>query len=530
MNYSTFYTNLKHAAAAVLVSMAVAGCRSEGGEAAFDSDGTPVAFGALLTNEADLRTRTLEREPLNPKFYSMDFFLQLCYEDQSDHTTGSEMGTYVIPSGYSGWLESKESRERLNWHDLKSDHTFYAWNLPWTTESYEELAAKSDLPDTDDEGNVCPLRPLRIEFHDSPETEKESGSGYDKFRNDSIMQYFIGAKTGPVSYQQNGTYVELVFRHLVSKIHIAKLSLIEGPHTIQNDLKADMTFFGMPYTGVFYPHPANNGAPLVVADEPTDEQVEKGRTYFISNDPDRLVDNIFYVAPELDFSKLSFKIKITDTRYEGLDAYYGNFNNVNFVRVAGEDYDRGGDEKVLHAGEVMHLVIELYKGMGPGLAVVIDDWSTEKSNDAVHHYYPGIYSDGEAQELADFFRGTYTDDQLQNLLDRYADREDPTRFNLYENVTVSGSSFPLGREYELNGLGHTITMKPSNNSVTIGRMRDVYITDGTNTIWIDENGKIWKLNTKTNEFEETGNTLPDNFDNGKSSFQINLTTGQVTQK
>lgn len=519
------------AAFAILLSAAVSGCQSEElQEVPFDPASSAVEFRAVVTNDVNLSTRTLVKEDIRADIYNMDFFIQLCTESTAN-APEPEIGTYVIPSGYSGWLESKSKSERLNWKDLTSDHIFYGWNLPWTTKSYDDLVEEEKESGRIADGGAYPLHPLTIEFHDS----YEGAEGYDKYHNDESLRYFIGTKAGPVNYKDNGTYVELVFRHLVSKIEINKLSMIDGPHTIVNNLKAEITFYGMPRSATFYPHPSAavgrsgewDGWPIVVANKPTiaDLDEEECLTYFIPEDPKGEIDDIFYVCPELDFSNMIFRIDIKDERYADRSSYYGNFNNVKFVRIPGNDYDEGNDEKILHAGEVMHLVIELYPGMGPGLSVVIDDWSTDKSSgrDAVHHSHPGIYSDSEAQDLIDVFgKSSYTDAEVQNLKELYGDPDNENKFLIYEDITIKGDKFPVGKGYEIDGLGHTITMTPSNNVVTVGLIKDVYITDGKNTIWIDPDGVVWKQNADTKQFEKTTYKLTSSGNN-----KINLSTGKV---
>lgn len=70
----------------------------------------------------------------------------------------------------------------------------------------------------------------------------------------------------------------------------------------------------------------------------------------------------------------------------------------------------------------------------------------------------------------------------------------------------------MGDGYILDGMGHTITMTPGDDGkITIsGNVRDVYITDGTNTIYIDKDGKIYSIDPDTGEKTATGDTLTSN--------------------
>lgn len=523
---------------AVVAATAVTGCQSESsGGNPVDPESGIIHFGAVIRHEATLNTRVgheadaiPEVESMNSAPYNMDFYIEVCCDGVADDGSVPNPGTYVIPSGFSGWLQAKNTKERLKWRNLTSDHTFYGWNLPWSEDSYDQLL-EADENQNITGAEMQPRRPLKIHFHDSPEDQKGDKGGYHEYVNDSIYQYFVGVKRTDVNYPQNGQYVELEFKHLVSKVIIEKLSMIEGPHTIQNNLKANMTIYGMPKSATFYPHPGadipdpvGDGYPIVVADKIEVETDETGVTYFIPNDPNGKIQNVFYICPEVDFKDLVFEIKINDEKYSQYGSYWGNFNNVEFKRTHGVNYDQGNgkDDTILHAGEEMHLVIELYQGMGPGIAIVIDPWSTEKPNDAVHHSHQGIYTDSEASDIIGIFSDSNPDqDAIDNLLGLYGEKTDDDGgvFYLYENISVNGSSFPLGK-YVLNGLGHTITMKSS--PVTIGMMRDVYLTDGTNTVYIDDSGKVYLWNPESYEYDKYVASL------SGDKTTINLKTGTVS--
>lgn len=76
-------------------------------------------------------------------------------------------------------------------------------------------------------------------------------------------------------------------------------------------------------------------------------------------------------------------------------------------------------------------------------------------------------------------------EELFNLYGETTDDGDKV-FKIYENVTVTGNNFPARGDYMIDGMGHTITMGSS--PVTVGAMRDVYLTDGTNIVYIDNDG------------------------------------------
>ena len=505
----------------------------------------PIEFGGRLRSNVKVQSRAegLDSAYITTDPFNMDFYIQLnCDDAEAAGGTYVEYGTYVIPSGYEGQLSAKPGTEELNWHDLTSKHTFYSWNLTWdpAASTDEELVTWNENTEFD------PLTPtpLNVRFYDS-----EGENGYAVYRNNDYLENFVGAKTLPFVYQSHGKYVDMTYYHLVSKINVANFILIETDGTIQENLKANITFINMPTSATFYPHPDTGGRPCVtnpVADEDT------GLTYYIINSPNPNDKDIFYVCPEIDFSRIDYKIQLTSEKYKDFDTYYGSFDNVEFIRNENWGYDKadGTDGKVLHAGEEMTLNITLIPGQGPGLAVVISEWSTDKPTDSQYHTYPGIYTDAELNELRSLFMALMnpndeeTLNKIKQLFDLYGvTEEDLKYFMLYDNLTLTGDAniFPVWKEYILDGLGHTITMKTNTGNYwgtgnkpyfNTGPVRDIYFTDpnGNNTIYIDKEGFVWVTDQTTGKLRKTENQLEDlnTYDDGTyNSYDINAETGQI---
>lgn len=524
-----------------LMTVFVIGCQTEDIDVNNVLPAEGIAFGAAVYEGSAVKTRALQLNDITSDPYNIDFFIQLdCAKDNT-----SEIKRYRVADSYAGRLDAKDSDKRLNWKDATSGHTFYAWTLPWleNAEGYESL---DDYYDKDKK-----QQRIEVVFHDSGE-----GENYDKYHNNAILEKFIGAQIGPYNYREQGTYVPLTFYHLVSQIRLGKLTVIRSDGSRHEDLKANLTFIGMPKKAVFDPHPytyIENPHPAewikypdnwnkqndwnirlhhpVVIGPKEGYEEDSEVTFFIPESaPDGRPSDRFYVCPEIDFSKLVFKVMITTENVPETNVeYYGNFSNVQFKRINKTDYDKGKgtDDTVLHAGEMMTLNITLYPGVGPGASITIQDWNDTQPTEALQHSHKGIYTDGEAQRLVDVFGSNNpTEDEVKNLYDLYGeDRENGEKvFNLYENVTVSGSKFPIGEGYVLDGLGHTITMGSTNDIVTIGNMRDVYITDGTNTIYIDSEGNVCLYNPETYSYDN----IKGNLNNDKSNYTINLRTGVVS--
>lgn len=497
---------------AVIVGCLLSSCRDEvvSPEMSANSD---IIFRASILEDNPLATRALDSTYITVDPYDMDFHMQMQYLEDGEEA--DELKIYRIPTGQEGRLALKDTEDSaFRWHGLTGDHYFWGWTLPWETDENQPWA----IPATGLEGTYEDgLQPLTLTFYNSGEGDENN---YETYKNNDIYETLIGTKRGPVDYYHNGQYVSLTFKHLVSKIVVKRLTLFMSDGSIQNDVKGNITFLGMPDKATFYPHPDNDGAPVVITTPKRDGEL----TYHIKSDP--LHYDSLYVCPEIDFSEIGFYIDITDERYSNYGDngdYYGSFKNIEFIREAGTDFDLGNDETVLHAGEMMELNIELYPGLGPGMSVHIKDWSTERSGDAVHHSHPGIYTDSEAASF------TKTAD-WENLYELYGDGEDENgnkEIKMYDNVTVDSNTFPVGKGYVVNGMGHLITMKSSSNRVTVGNVRDVYISDGKTTIYIDKDGNIWSL-TNRNALDKKIGQLPP-FTGNNYLYQINLTNGSVTQ-
>lgn len=503
-------------------------CQVDEGEISLMGSGEPIAFGASVSDVSEVRTRTLDSAFIASSPFGMDFYIQLCCDDIEKY------GTYHVPSGYEGRLESKDKDKALNWQDLDSPHTFYAWNIPWnddTSKTYQDNGRfNPDNPESISEG-------IKIKFYNSSEAE-----GYGIYTNNAIYENFIGAKSAePYSYKGHGKYVDLTFHHLVSKIRIGSFVLIEASGAIQKHLQADVTFVGMPTEATFYPHPDDNGRPRVVKGEAPSDGT--GVSFYI--DQEATTEDIFYVCPEIDFSKVDFKVQLRDVAYESYNTYYGTFNNVEFIRHPGTDYDRvnGEDDHVLHAGEMMTINITLIPGVGPGLAVVIDKWSTEKFQESEYHANSGMYSDAEVQEFIDTFfnQKEYSEDAIKEFVDRlfemYGDGKTENGqmiFRLFENVTYNSNILPIWKDCIIDGMGHTITMKTNANNTSyvtgpyfnVGPVRDVYLTDGTNTIYIDSDGFVWTYDNDKHEYVKTENQLLP-LQGDEKSYDISCKDGKV---
>lgn len=533
---------------------------------------TDVVFGASIEEERPVGTRGSTRgTPGIDSVYvahdpwNQDFYIEL--NTEKDGSPYTAFGVYNVPSGYEGRLEPIDPEKALNWENLDKDHTFYAWTVPWMEtnpavldDNYDASGAAAD-PSTSEEDVYTPSRAsIPVYFYNSSEQ-----NGFDQNHNNAIYEGFIGAKSIPYSYAEHGKYVDLTFHHLVSKIRLESLILINSDGSVEKDLQADMTFLKIPVKATFYPHPVEgdgSGAPKgwrPYVGAPYEKSPDTGVTYYIKNRNGN--EDLFYICPEIDFSYVEYQIKINTDGYENMKTYYGTFDDVVFERNTGWGYDRPGenpdnpaDSKILHAGEEMRLNIVLIPGIGPGLKVIIEKWSTDKPVDSQYHSHQGFYTDAELQELLDLMYSlnaeTYEDlpEEMQLLFDMYGYEDEATGkkyFPLYENVTPKkGTStsniFPIPPGYIIDGMGHTVTLKTNSgnywnegtsNYFNIGGLcRDIYFSDenGNNTIYIDKDGYVW-ITDENGRFVQTENKLPDEMPDGIRGFDISCRSGKIRE-
>ena len=509
------------AANAIFLTFSMASCQSEITGNDLDFSGEPIEFEGFVKETAQVRSRALDSVYINSNDYGLDFYIQLYCKSESGQLY-RELGVYEVPSGYEGRLTSKDTGSPLNWHDLSSDHTFYAWTLPWN-------------PDWDPSTEVPESFPITF--------QNSSGSdGYEEYSNNKILEKFIGAKSGPYIYLNHGNYVDSTFFHLVSKIKIGTLSLIKTDGSIEKHLKADVTFINMPTTATFYPVPSDSDRrPYVKPDDPNPDD---GITYYIANDA--VGSDVFYICPEVNFRKLDFKIKLHNTEYADYDTYFGTFADVEFVRESGNDYDIGDgkDNYTLHAGEMMTLNITLIPGIGPGMKLIITDWSTEEPNESQYHSHPGIYSDAELLDILNAFTSqrdyNVPPEYIESLFEMYGKLgpNGEKYFPLFDNVTTSSNIFPVYKGYTIDGQGHTVFMSTnygSNNDFgssqryyNIGSCRNIYLADqnGNNSIYIDSDGYVWLYNAETGDYDKTENYL-EPLEDPYKSYDISAETGKV---
>lgn len=430
----------------------------------FPAESHRINFFGLLTQEDNLTTRALSAENITYEAYPTPIYIR-------EDVTGKEptTGVYMVKSGYDGRLSGMEGKDDLNWIDSDSGHIFYGWTMPWK---------EDNQPQSEDYEVVSFLE----------EEYKKLHLDENDYYNCSVLEKFIGTKEGPVNYRDNGEYVELQFQHLVSKIYIASINLTTNDGSTWQNITGEMTIFGLPNKGYFYRHPVEEGkAPYVKNPKEmgtVNDEDFSDITFTIGR------SSAIYLCPKVNFKDLQFKIKLTWPSQQGVEGeYYGDFSSVSFIRhpINDEwDSDKGSEEDktTLHAGEVLTLNLALRQGNVTGVTASIGKWTDKDVGVSGNYSHPGIYTKAQ---LEDLFNSGKDPVELYSL---YGEDENNKKvFHLYEDLILEYGSLNVPEGYIFDGMGHTITVS-NLNSDSYKNMRDVYITDGNTTIYIDSEGNV----------------------------------------
>lgn len=599
MNLKNIFRNIAQSATLALTasaSLLLAGCMGD----RFADDPYEgfegIRFRADVSDSPQLSTRADESYYVSTQFYDCDFYFRVEeYPPSPDEHTAdfdaakSSSSVYVIPSGYEGAVIPKffkvdpgdesipqdqwpvHTEKTLNWFSRDIEHGFWGWTLP-TVQDYRPETATHDgyitipFEDTD----------LSATTSSTADTWKEGVWG-----NGRELEKMIGAYAGPYIYNEAGIYIPIHFRHLVSKIFLKNLTVVNNfsGGSVSN-LKGVITLYGVPREAHFYPCPYDKETgeptyPYVDKPEGWDYDDKSRVSYAITNvskdykwEGHSLSEkDCWYICPELDLSQLEFRIDIYEYKNGGWElsrshgkqgAYYGDFRNIEIKRTGNNNYDsgEGGDETVLHAGEYLELSISLYEKGNPAVNGTITSWTTVSKRTGSSHVEQGLYSieqmkdfssvmgKGDEQAINDYFelngsgRDTGADPEGE-----YPDYEEIYGkelkvFELFDDIgadssgtattTKMGNPLNVADGYILDGQGHTINVT-AYNPFKVGMVRDVYLRYYSGNVeyivYIDKMGNIWKVDPKTYKETPTGY----NVNTGYTPININLSTGLVTK-
>lgn len=538
--------------ASVLCLVVLAGCNIDDmdGHAVSQPETDEVKFNNAFVgsnDEVETRAQTSVYDLRNTEYGGCDFYMYVSgKKDKTADGPGSDYltwSTYEVPSGYQGTLiprpDADGKRDYLKWHARNTDHYFWGWSMKRTMYDFK-------LPESD--GDIPPTK-IPIEFKGSTMDETNSSASWltntaenPRWRNGEDLERMIGTVAGPRMFNQDGMYVPLQFRHMVSKIFTNQIYLANNQTGESKVVKGTITIYGMPQEAYIHATPINaDGSarmPYIGKENGSTEwdyDQTKGVTYVINNtyksfsgdQSSYYYYNCWYICPELDFSKLSFKIEVYEyknnqwilsTDIGKYGAYYGDFKNVKFTRSKTESgYDAPVDSEgnntdltTLHAGEYMILTITLSSNGNPSVQGTIASWgSSPVDRTGNSHVEQGIYgleqvnemnsimgsttnTDEQQRKRDEFFElygsGRTTKDDDKDVYPDYKDKNGDSRdlniFELYDDIGADGyycynpsthshsvnsneklkTGISPGDGYILDGKGHTINVYTSEPS------------------------------------------------------------------
>lgn len=458
----------------------------------------------------DASTRGPETNTLSRKDFDLDFYLALKTGDTR------KCNLYRVPEDRPGFLRSFQTADSLMWQSVYSDHYFYGWTMPWVEKdpymtNFEDRTPISFVPEA--------------EMY-NPRTE--SGETETNIYNSSLEK-FIGAGKGPLTYSKDGEYVNMNFRHLVSKITIEtfRYTFVDPQGNLQTpNVDGTLTLIGMPEDGFFIRE--GEYGPHVIGNEESNQV-----TYNISK------GTVLYVCPNIDFSKLSFRITSSNQNIQSAGDFLGDFStmtfdrnyNDNWVLTQMEEHPDTDPATTLYAGENLILRITIRQTVGNYVAASIGSWDYQGVREGGAYPYPGIYTGNEMQTFYNQFADGYDPDEEDRMFKNYGDK-DHGEYRLYDDMNDVVYGFRFGRKYVMNGMGHTITFgktrgnENGNSQIRISKCYDVYLADSFgNTFYIDKYFNVFRVNddgsmTQTGHLDD----LPDD----KGCYIINLANGDIS--
>lgn len=549
-----------------------------------------IIFAAYIENQDTPSTRAnSDTYDISTKYFDTDFYLHMEGTDKQG-VLQSSASVYEVPSGYQGSLVPENGQPTLNWFSRDTPHYFWGWTLPWekpydpeTGEGYNPATATTET-----------LIPIYFPGSNLDETANSNASAWKKadqnggvefWRNGKAYEQFIAGIAGPYQYNIAGSYLPMFYRHMVSKIMLNYFYVVDNvTGSSSSNLHGTITFFGLPDVAYFHPCPRKaDGTPVqpfVSLPEGWSYPPTESVTYALTNYGQPYLweghentgsyyylRDAWYIPPEIDFSKISFKIEIyeynsTTQTWElsvkrgQRGAYYGDFRNVKFNRAtAGDGYNDtenpGSDVNILHAGEYLTLTLNLYEKGNPTVQGTIYGWSSG-TREAEAHVHQGIYSLEEMKEFSSIMGGSDEEAKRQyyemNGSARTTEDDPPGEypeydkekkiFDIFDDIGIEGSSTSssskagsyiyVDDDYILDGHGHTINV--TSTTMYIGQMRDVYLryyySSTEYIIYIDKMGNVWKVDPVTYEETQTPYNVNDPTYN---PMKLNMSSGAISK-
>lgn len=417
--------NLTYALAALMLTTITACTDDEQGYTSSGTANSAITFLGLVehTNEIVARAST----PIN----STDNSYGDIYIRQQINEETPTIQIYTASSGQQGELETKGEGDPLKWTSVTAEHTFYAWTQP-------------NVPN---EENF--IGGVKMDEPENVETYSTTGTVTFGTQENTDLEHFIVAKTGPLSYDENNQYVGLHFYRPVAKIKLNSVTHVRSDQSYEDIGECTITFPNLPTTAkfnaIFTTYTDNNEKYPVVL---TGSTTEKGITWPWEKGDDAYM---LYVPP-FEFSDEDITNDYEQPGYfivqTGNTTYTGTLANVN-------------SPTELKGGDYMQLDLQIADGSVTGIYSNIKEWNTEGNEDVPQHRIPGIYTQEDAEALLNALLNDT--DIPAYLIDGEEGDTQTIRFfthvnweSLLDEEEVESITIP--QEYILDGQGYNLTL------------------------------------------------------------------------
>lgn len=395
-------------------------------------------------------TRTDTKEPEYDLISSENEYGEVhihAFADNADDTF-LKYGVYVTrKGGTAGILDAKDAVDgKLEWFNTSADHYFHAWTVPdgVSMSGNKMESGRVDFKPTDD--------------------DKLPNTGINS-RNNHALEKFIGSVKGPVSYRTNNSYVELIFRHLVSKITITGVqrTKLDNTKVWLGDVVIyfpDMPRYADFKTGV------NKDNHLDVPVVTADANSVRGLSFnAVSPVEDETSTYYPFYLPPFKFSDygefIVTGISWGEDGREDCGPYYGNLSDLDFDGLNG--------------GEHLGLTLHVKDGQVFGFATTILGWDEMPERNSGHSpKHKGIYNYDDLRRLCDYLNSpSDNDNKLDGLytIEKNEKGDEIKVIRIFSDIDLTEYGMDVNHwlnvpsDVVIDGMGHNIIFSQDKGSI-----------------------------------------------------------------
>ena len=403
---------------------------------------------------------------------------ELHYFQQYEEATG-EQGNLAVTGG-------DNEKDRLNWHDPTSEHTFYSWTQPNVKDNEQKITGGVDM------GSSLPAS-----FGEQENESSIIGTVTYGTNGETKLEKFIVTKKGPISYDEWGQDVALYFERPIAKITLLGVTYIDANGAENANIQTCTLLFPNMYkTAYFDPFSWNGETQNVLSTDNTNEKGIKWEWYkTVTTEHDA---KSLYVHP-FQFGKDGDSTQSDDNNDDNTGIhrdrgffiiqmafsngstknYTGTLNSLNLTPTSTTA------KRQLNAGEHMQLYLTVTDGGSVGIGYQIINWNTEEEQTLPQYRIPGVYNEEDAERLLEALQkaanntsGYTFPEGVEDLVVNKGDETNPQyEINLFTHIdwsSVTNGDIKIPDGYTLKGNGYNVTLKNGVN-ITGKQIENLYI-------------------------------------------------------